>query len=81
MREFHRRQGEQGEAEVRCMRHQSSIIIYCLHDRQLLCPNCVFTDATHKKHRVIEAIKAASEVDKDIEKYSKPLGARDVNIR
>jgi hypothetical protein len=52
--------------EVRCLEHNSAIILYCHHDHKLVCSNCVFGGENHKRHHITEAVKSTGFIDADI---------------
>jgi len=55
-----------GVIDLRCIEHNSSIILYCQDDHKLVCSNCVFSTQNHKKHQIMDAIKATSFIEADL---------------
>ena len=52
--------------EVRCLKHNSQIVLYCFTDSKLLCSACVFGSNEHAKHRINEATSFRAQLEEDI---------------
>lgn len=57
--------------EIRCFKHNSSIIIYCETDHQLLCSNCLFDGVEHQKHKLLEINKLCNNIRNDLKRFEK----------
>jgi hypothetical protein len=60
--------------------HNSSIILYCINDRRLLCSSCVFTDDFHRRHQIVEAAKAENFLEVDLREANKILKPKGIDI-
>ena len=66
--------------EVKCLRHNSAIILFCKNDSKLLCSSCAFGTTHHNKHKMQEARLMSANVDENLMNSEKILKLKKIEI-
>jgi len=51
--------------QLRCMKHNNTLSLYCLTERRILCVNCIFGVTKHRTHKIMPLRDSENYINED----------------